>query len=369
MQNFVAFLLPVPLIEFRSMSRINQQEIAEMLQLSQTTVSRSLANHPAINAETKAMVLEAAAKLGYSQRIKRTQQSAAAQRTAIWGILITMPRQHSGPAEIFQQALRGIADKSSAQDSVLDVVYHDPGDSSPQKLLKRIRATGWKGAILIYPIAPALAHEIANQVACVSIIENYQHDLIDSVDVDQSEAIFSLVRMLHEQGHRRIGFTSWVYSVEAPWVTHRFGSFVESLYRLGMEFSPQNVVNLKQGEQLEPPDIARIWTDKVRRGDVSAIVCAADHQAYPLVEAFRAAGIRVPEDVSVTGFDGIIPPPGQKQLATVKVPYEELGRSATHQLIRRIEQPTAPRRHILVDGIIEAGETVKAPRQVTTTAV
>ena len=41
-----------------------------MLNLSQTTVSRSLANHPAINAETKALVLETAAKLGYSGRIK-----------------------------------------------------------------------------------------------------------------------------------------------------------------------------------------------------------------------------------------------------------------------------------------------------------
>lgn len=351
------------------MSRINQQEIAQMLQLSQTTVSRSLANHPAINAETKAMVLEAAAKLGYSQRIKRTHPGTAAQRTAIWGILITMPRQHSGPAEIFQQALRGIADKSSAQESILDVVYHDPAESSPQKLLRRIRSTGWKGAILIYPIAPTLAHEIANQVACVSIIENYRHDLIDSVDVDQSEAIFSLVKLLRDRGHSRIGFSSWVYSVEAPWVTHRFGSFVESLYRLGLDFDPENVVNLKQGEQLEPPEVARIWAEKVRRGDVTAIVCAADHQAYPLVEALKAADIRVPEDVSVTGFDGIVPPPGQKQLATVKVPYEELGRSATHQLMRRIEQPTAPRRHILVDGDIEAGETVKAPRQLTPTAV
>ncbi|MEY3001442.1 MAG: hypothetical protein RL648_1656, partial [Verrucomicrobiota bacterium] len=53
------------------MPRINQQAIAKQLRLSQTTVSRSLANHPAINAETKALVLEAAAQMGYSQRIKR----------------------------------------------------------------------------------------------------------------------------------------------------------------------------------------------------------------------------------------------------------------------------------------------------------
>ena len=89
--------------------------------------------------------------------------------------------------------------------------------------------------------------------------------------------------------------------------------------------------------------------------------CPADHQAYQLVADLSKRGIRVPEDVSVTGFDGIPPPPGARQLATVKVPYEELGRSAVHQLLRRIEQPTAPRRHTMVDGHLLMGETMAKP--------
>lgn len=353
-------MLVCPIKVIGKMGRVNQQEIAHNLALSQTTVSRSLANHPAINPETKAKVLEAAAKLGYSQRIKRSHPAVSSDRSAIWGVLISMPKQYSNPTETFQEVLRGIADKSSAHHAVLDVVYHDPEDRNGANLLRRIRSARWKGVILIYPVVPSLAHEIANQVASVSIINNYRHDLIDSVDVDQSEAIFALIKLLKDRGHRRIGFYTWRYRIDVPWVMHRFGSFVEALYRLDLDFDPTLTVNVHRGEQLDAPSGARAAAQLVSSG-VTAFVCAADHQAYQLISDLARLGLRVPDDVSVTGFDGIPPPPQTPQLVTVRVPYEEIGRSATHQLMRRIEQPTAPRRHILVDGDILTGQTVLEP--------
>ncbi len=343
-----------------TMAKINQQELARRLNLSQTTVSRSLANHPAINAETKALVLETAAKMGYSQRIKRVQQAAPDQRPAVWGVLISMPGQEGGPSETFQQVLKGIADKSSLHDSILDVVYHDPVKLEAGQIIRRIRSARWKGVIMIYPLARNIAHDIAHQVACVSIVENYRHDLIDSIDVDQAEGIISLVHRLHETGHRKIAFMTWTYTVPTPWVMQRFGSYVQALYQCGLEFDPALAINVLPGQKATPEQCARQVSALVRKG-VTAVVCPADHQAYNLMAELEAQGIQVPGDVSITGFDGIKPPLQARQLATVKVPYEELGRSAVHQLLRRIEQPTAPRRHILVDGDILTGETVSQP--------
>ncbi len=340
------------------MAKINQEELAKLLNLSQTTISRSLANHPAINADTKALVLETAAKLGYSQRIKRPSQDEASSQPNILGVLISMPKQHSGPSETFQEVLRGIADKSTFHDSILDVVYHDLDDDNPAQLIRRIKASRWKGAILIYPIERTLAHDIAHLAACVSIVENYRHDRIDSVDVDQSDGIISLVTRLKQSGHRRIGFMTWVYSVTTPWVMHRFGSYVEGLYNNGLEFDPNFVINIGPGKALEPHECAARVHELVKKG-VTAIVCPADHQAYQLMQDLEKLGLKVPEDLSLTGFDGIPPPLRYKQLATVKVAYEELGRSAVHQLLRRMEQPSAPRRHILVDGDILEGSTIR----------
>ena len=323
------------------MAKINQEELAKRLNLSQTTISRSLANHPAINADTKALVLETAAKLGYSQRIKRGTQVSSSNRQNILGVLISMPKQHSGPSETFQEVLRGIADKSTFHDSILDVVYYDLDENNPAQLIRRIKASKWKGAILIYPVERSLAHDIAHLAACVSIVENYRHDLIDSVDVDQSDGIISLVSKLKQAGHQRIGFMTWVYSVTTPWVMHRFGSYVEGLYTHGLEFNPKWVINVRPDIALRPDE------------------CPADHRAYQLMQDLEKLGLSVPQDVSLTGFDGIPPPLRYKQLATVKVAYEELGKSAVHQLLRRMEQPSAPRRHILVDGDVTEGATIR----------
>lgn len=340
------------------MAKINQEELAKRLNLSQTTISRSLANHPAINADTKALVLETAAKLGYNQRIKRSSHDTSSTHQNILGVLISMPKQHSGPTETFQEVLRGIADKSTFHDSILDVVYHDPNNNNPAQLIRRIKTSKWNGAILIYPVERSLAHEIAHVAACVSIVENYRHDLIDSVDVDQSDGIISLVTKLKQCGHKRIGFMTWVYSVTTPWVMHRFGSYVEGLYMNGLDFNPSQVINVRPGEALDPHACATRVRDLVKSG-VTAIVCPADHQAYQLIQDLEKLGLTVPDDVSLTGFDGIPPPLRYKQLATVKVAYEELGRSAVHQLLRRMEQPSAPRRHILVDGDVVQGRTIR----------
>ena len=74
---------------------------------------------------------------------------------------------------------------------------------------------------------------------------------------------------------------------------------------------PQNITSLE--------DSFNVAAERVREG-VTAIVCAADHQAYDLISALQKRGIRVPEDVSVTGFDGIHPPDGMQASVRLKSP-------------------------------------------------
>lgn len=339
------------------MPKINQQELARRLNLSQTTVSRSLANHPAINPETKAMVMEAAAKLGYKQRIHRRKVPVHGQQIVL-GVIISTQKDWSGPPETFQEILQGIADKSSLHTTTLDIISHEPSDKSGKLLIQRIRNSGWKGCILIYPLNIGIVRDLSRMVSCVSIVENYRQNQIDCIDVDQADGILTIVRHLKEQGHRKIGFVSWCYDVETPWVTHRYASYVAGLVSCGMEPDSRYCINVRQGERLDRIQIGERVAQWIREG-VTAVVCPADHQAYTLMDSLAELGYRVPEDISLTGFDGIPPPGGAAQICTVKVPNEELGRSAVHQLLRRIEQPGAPRRHILVDGKVLQGASVR----------
>jgi LacI family transcriptional regulator len=79
------------------------------------------------------------------------------------------------------------------------------------------------------------------------------------------------------------------------------------------------------------------------------------------MEQLAARGIRVPEDCSVTGFDGLEPPQGLHRLASIRVPHEDIGAAAVARLLSRIVLPNAPRRKILVEGTPVEGQTVGPP--------
>lgn len=343
------------------MSRINQQKLAEFLNLSQTTVSRALANHPAINAETKAKVWAHAAQHGYQIPPAKNRGSRNSNDPVTIGVLIAIPKRERGFAETSQLALQGIAESSGTETASLDVVYQEPSRHNSRQIQKRLRQHRWRGCILIHPMAEDVVEALSKTLPCVSVVENYRLDHFDSVDVDQIEAVGSLVRRLHELGHRKIGYLSWVYDVPTPWVYHRFGAYVETMFQLGLPFEKEDVINLRPGERFSAEEVADKVVRCIEKG-TTAFLCAADHQAYLLRRLLKERGIEVPRDCSLTGFDGIQPAEGEEQVATVCVPYDEIGRSSLYQLFRRISQPTAPRRHVLVDGEYLEGKSIGPPR-------
>lgn len=338
------------------MPKINQQEIARILNLSQTTVSRALANHSAINAETKARVWSFAAENGYRMPTVRSGTSRSTTDPVVVGVIIAIPKRERGHAETSQLVLRGIADAGSNENVTLDVIYQEPAGQNTRQLQKRIRQSRWKGCLLIHPMAAEVVETISRTVPCVSVVENYRMDFVDSVDVDQIEAFSLLVRYLHEAGHRDIGFVTWVYDVPAPWVYHRFGAYAETIFQLGLSFDPRQIFNIQKGSTLRPESIADLAVQCIQNG-TTAFLCAADHQAYELRHLLQNRGLRIPDDCSITGFDGL--ETSESQITTVRVPYAELGRASLFRLLRRINTASAPRRHVLIDGEFVEGESVK----------
>jgi LacI family transcriptional regulator len=79
------------------------------------------------------------------------------------------------------------------------------------------------------------------------------------------------------------------------------------------------------------------------------------------MEELRTRGVKVPEDCSVTGFDGLEPPQSFRRLASIRVPHEDIGASAVARLLSRIVHPKAPRRKILVEGLLVEGDTIAPP--------
>ena len=347
------------------MPSVNQELLASRLKLSRATVSRSLANHPAISAETRRRVQELAEELGYQPTPGRLGRRGKGSRSLTIGVLIGVPAGNVVMAT-FPYILKGIRERAEIEHVTIDVCYQAPADFHPesgrQSVFRNMRAGDWRGTILIYPFAEKAVELISKRLCSVAVLESYSQPGIDIIDTDDASAMVALVERLAEAGHRRIGFLSWYYPIGGHWVARRFSGYVEALYGQGLEFRHDWILNVdKNTPPLSPTAVADAVARKVREDRVTAWVCAADHQAYQLALDLPARGLRVPEDCSITGFDGLDPAIGQKRMTSMRVPHEQIGSAAVTRLVNRIQHPKAPRRKILVEAEYVAGETIAPP--------
>jgi LacI family transcriptional regulator len=348
------------------MPSVNQELIAQRLNLSRATVSRSLANHPAISPETRRRVQDMAAKLGYKLTPGRAARRGKKSRTFTIGVVIGIPRENVTMVT-YPHILKGIRERAEIERVSVDVCYQPPAefdtDASQQTVMRQIRTNDWRAAILVHPFPEHAVAMIAQRISIVSVLESYNEPGIDIIDTDDAPAILDLVLRLSAAGHRRIGFVSWTYPVGGHWVARRFSGYVEALFYQGLEFRPEWVINVhKNSPRLLPADVSATVARLFKEDRVTAWVCAADHQAYPLMQDLQARGIRVPEDCSITGFDGLEPPPGLRRATSMRVPHEHIGSSALTRLINRMQHPASPRRKILVEAEFVPGATIAAPR-------
>jgi len=250
----------------------------------------------------------------------------------------------------------------------IDVRYLAPGDFNPETGRQPIFRNGHKGerrgTIVIYPFAESAVEMISRRTPTVSVLENYSSLGIDSIDTDDTTAISELVGRLYSLGHTRIGFLSWHYPVRGHWLERRYSGYLRGLGAHGLKSSREWAHNVHAGgPHLPPGEAARAIAANMRDSGVTACVCAADHQAYRLVQDLEALGLRVPTDFSVTGFDGLEAPFGLPRATSMRVPHEHIGSSALTRMINRVMYPSSLPRKILVGAQLVPGETTAPPRR------
>jgi DNA-binding LacI/PurR family transcriptional regulator len=339
---------------------VSQQTIAKLLNLSPGTVSRSLSNDPAISDDTRAKVLQKAQEIGYN--FSRGGRRKTSGRTLTVGVIVGV-RDSAPGTSTFPFILRGLQDKAAEEGITVEVRFQNPDhfDASQKgnEVFRQIRSSDWRGAIMIYPFAAEAIQAVVRRIPTVVALEDYVDLGVDSIDTDQNSGTLLLIEQLVKAGHKRIGFSAWVYPVPGHWTQRRFSAYMEGLYTHGLPFNPEFTINVDRSKPvLSKDEISARVAALVRKKKVTAWVCAADHQAYPLIYDLQMHGIRVPEDCSVTGYDGIAPVAGMKQVATIRVPHEEIGASALSRLLYRMSRPTAFTAKLLLRAELCAGETI-----------
>lgn len=317
-----------------------EAELAQRFDCSPATVNKAAA------LLVQAGLIERKPKLG--MRVVRNREKATEPAVQLDAFAMVYPSaRHEG----IHRIVRGFQDEALRQ--VRRVVTLTVGTDYHKELefMRRLAEFDVKGAVVV-PLRPTMesalhfSQAIMNPpIPLVGAAANLSASGCPSVRVDNFHAGYTMARHLIDGGSRRIGFfsnRSW-----ANYVRDRYQGYRWALREAGLEEHAEWVM-LEQGMRInfddpleEPAQLARAYLDRSGvggRGGLEAVVGGDDFLAFGLIRAALERGLRVPDDLRVTGIDDYlsIEPPGGVELTTYHVPYEAIGQRAFHLLEQRL---------------------------------
>ena len=234
---------------------------------------------------------------------------------------------------------------------------------------EHIRSTPALGSVglILWPLGGASEREeVANLCASgfpVVLVDRYFPDLdTDRVLVDDFGGEYQATRHLAGLGHRRIAFVYGSEDLSVSSVRLRWEGYRQALVDSGLEtsqelafFHPREVDPRNLGAM---ESLARQMLQLVPAP--TAAVCINDALAQALLITLLRQRVRVPQDFSVVGFDGLEYMPVERRLTTVRRATSEMGAEAVRLLVARLNDGSSPARHVILPTELVAGETAAA---------
>lgn len=307
---------------------VSLRTLAEFLKLSPATVSVVMNDSPAakaIPAHTKERVKKAARQLHY--RPNFFARSLSLKRGFMIGVLT--PELTDG---YHTMVMSGIGDYLMREGYFYLSAHHRHKADLIEEYPRLLMSRGAEGVIAIDTV---LAHRFP--VPVVAIAGHEQIPGVTNIVLDHRLAAELILKHLFELGHRRIAFMhGQPFSSDSD---DRFGNLMSVAPELGIEVSSALTVQLER--DLTSPELGYpVVQQLLNRGQkFTALVAFNDMSAIGAIRALRDAGLRVPEDVSVIGFDDIQASAYMMpRLTTIRQPLQHMGALAAKHLLQRISK-------------------------------
>lgn len=338
--------------------RPTSADVATEAGVSRTTVSFVLNGRTDVKIpeDTRGRVLRAAERLGYHPNAPARQ--LAGGRSRIMALVLRQTPEQLAADAILAETLRGLATAARSQgfQVMVEPLAPDGPDGSYAGLLRAQHADGMiiSGPRVDDPQLTALVRD-GFPVVLQGTLPGLN---VASVDVDNVAGARVAVEHLLALGHRRIACIT-----NAPLVytaaIERLEGYRQALAAAGIEHDPALVATADFDAPTGHAAMQRLLADAA----FDAVFVASDVVALGAIGALREAGLRVPDDVSVVGFDDIplaayFDPP----MTTIRLPAFELGQAAGRALLERIADPAAAGRTLLMTELVVRASTA-APRR------
>ena len=308
--------------------KVTIRDVAREAGVSVATVSRVLNDSGPVGVETRRRILEVAAALRYTP--DSAARSLITRRTGTIGVLL--PDLYG---EFFSEVIRGI-DATAQRGGYHLLVSSSHNDKGAVEAAMRAMRGRVDGLVVMSPDvdAQALVANLADTTPVVLLNCDVAGTAFDSLNIDNFGGASEMVRHLMALGHRRIAFIGG--SERNHDASERLRGYRETLIDAGIE--PLSAWE-RAGDFTESGGYRAAAELMEIEPRPTAVFAANDSMAIGALSAIREAGLDVPKDVVVVGFDDIpiaryMSPP----LTTVHVAISELGEGATRTLLNAIDE-------------------------------
>lgn len=336
--------------------RLTLEDIARICGVSKGTVNRAIHNKPGINAATRERILQVIADRGFQPNYHA--RSLATGRTETIGVLL--PNVEN---EFFAMLCSEIEEICWQRNYVMNLSFSNDRADREAAVIRSYLDRNVDGMI-IFPVSKDHTAIDAMQragKAVVCVLNDVAVSNASLVVANERTSMAAITRHLVDLGHRRIAYINGYLHYSPTYNDYvnleRLAGYSATLRRNGIEPDPELIVEF---------DPALYHTDdysvleRLLQVDPAptAIQCFHDQMAIWILKGLKELGVRVPQDLSVTGFDDIrelkyIEP----RLTTCALPSAELASEAVRSLFRLISEPADARERTVVSTQLVIGDS------------
>lgn len=333
---------------------VSMKDISRVCGVSIATVSKALNGHKDIGEETKAYIRQVAKQMGYFPNA--AAKTLKTNRTYNLGVLFSDESQSGLTHDYFAHVLDSF--KNTAEERGYDITFINGCKSRGHRMsyLEHARYRGFDGVVVacVDFEDPEVGELVWSDIPVVTIDHLFNNR--STIVSDNVKGMRDLVNYIYEMGHRKIAY---IHGADSAVTQSRLSSFYRTCEELKLSvpvgYIREAPYRNTQGAYAETCRLLDL------RNPPTCIIYPDDFSCFGGIAAIQARGFRIPDDISVAGYDGIgIARNFEPKLTTIVQDTKRLGAEAANKLISLIEQPKETiNEQIIVTGEVFPGSSVK----------
>lgn len=332
---------------------VSLKDISKVCGVSVATVSKALNNHKDIGEDTKEHIRKVAKEMGYLPNL--SARALKTNRTHGIGVLFVDEAMSGLTHDYFSSVLDSF--KRTAEKSGYDITFINSCKDREGRMsyLEHSKYRGFDGVVLacIDFNDPEVIELVQSDIPVVTI--DYLFNNRIAVISDNVTGMKELLEYVHSKGHRKIAY---IHGADSAVTTNRLSSFYRTAEKLGLEIPDEYIREAAYRNTVTTYQVTNELLDLPE--PPTCILYPDDFAAFGGINAIRERGLRIPQDISVAGYDGIRAVRHlEPKLTTVQQDTEQIGCLAARELISLIERPkTTIVEQIIVPGRVVEGKSV-----------